>query len=67
MGETVLGRMTQILPKASAGRVSVALLLAPLRGAGFHPLEEEKLREVLPRGAAPAPQLKDYSGAQQIP
>lgn len=55
MGEMVLGLALQ---------VSMALL-APLRGASFHPLEE-KLGQVLLQGAALEPWLRDFSGVQQI-
>lgn len=64
MGETVPGETMQTLPKASAGRVSM-LLLAPSRGASFHPLEE-KLGQVLPQGAALEPWPRDFAGVQQI-
>lgn len=45
-------------------QVSTALL-APLRGASFHPLEK-KLGQVLLQGAALKPRLRDFSGVQQI-
>lgn len=55
VGEMVLGLALQ---------VSMALL-APLRGASFHPLEE-KLGQVLLQGAALELWLRDFSGVQQI-